>query len=715
MKTGRVFFLTVIFLFFTLSGNLNLGAEDLSQTGATGTDTTPDNSKAPSQSDLKGSISLEGGDIKGFIPLEDTVPLAGSSLTATAVSPAEGKEEKAPVDKNGRSPESSSLTGFIPRLGPSRNEERISLTLRSIDIIEALKFFSIKSRFNIVPTQAVAGRVTLSVENVPVQDVFDIMLRSNNLAYEKKGDIYNVMTEPEYKRLFGKNFFDSRQVKVFRLRYAIPDQAFGMLDAVKSEIGRILVEPESGSVMFIDTPEKIAEAEKTLAGLEQKNAVKVFNLKYAKARDIEEQLKLQLDVKKVGSIKADDRTNQVIVQTLPERMENIAELINSLDKKTKAVLIDIKIIKIKLSDQLDKGIQWEGLFNLAKQYGLAYLGSYPFSAMTAGITNPPFTPRPNVYTNAVSNASVGSGGNIGSYPFSGTTSSLNSSAKVTPGKDMHIGIVGKKRDFDAVVNYLNTLGKSKIIASPSLAVVNNQEAKIHIGERRAYVTTTTTTGSTTTTTSEAVTFVDVGVRLSVTPTINDEGYITMKIRPEISSVVGEINTSSNNAIPIIDTSAAETTVIAKDGATIILGGMGREERLESSEGMPFLSRIPFVGMFFKSSTQRKEHVELVIMLTPIIFEGDKFVTTQESEKMPVKPAKKFDVFRPEGLTPQEPAVFVPLKDEFISKGFKAYDMQKEIKKSEIPGLKPGLADERATQVFVPIKEEFAPKGPKPYS
>ena len=700
MKPGKVFLLTVIFLFFTLKGNLNLGAEELFQAGVTGTAALPANSKAPSQGDLKESLASEAGN---------------------------GIEEKASADKRGEVKTPPSLTGFTARLGPSRDEDRISLTLRSIDIIEALKFFSIKSGFNIVPTQAVAGRVTLSVENVPVQDVFDIMLRSNNLAYDKKGDIFNVMTEPEYKRLFGKNFFDSRQVKVFRLRYAIPDQAFGMLDAVKSEIGRILVEPESGSVMFIDTPEKIAEAEKTLAGLEQKNAVKVFNLKYAKAKDIEEQLKLQLDVKKVGSIKADDRTNQVIVQTLPERMENIAELINSLDKKTKAVLIDIKIIKIKLSDQLDKGIQWEGLFNLAKQYGLAYLGSYPFSAMTAGITNPVFTPRPGIYANPVASGTVGTGGNIGSYPFSGTTSSLNASAKVTPGKDMHIGIIGKKRDFDVVVNYLNTLGKSKIIASPSLAVVNNQEAKIHIGERRAYVTTTTTTGSTTSTVSEAVTYVDVGVRLSVTPTINDEGYITMKIRPEISSVVGEITTSSNNKVPIIDTSAAETTVIAKDGATIILGGMGREERLESSEGMPFLSRIPFVGMFFKSSTQKKEHVELVIMLTPIIFEGDKFVTTQESEKMPVKPAKKFDVFRPEvGPLPQEPAVFVPIEDEFISKGFKAYDRQgdalpvagrdiKEIKKSEILELAPGLSDERATKVFVPIKDEFAPKGAKPYN
>ncbi|KPK99246.1 MAG: hypothetical protein AMJ95_00440 [Omnitrophica WOR_2 bacterium SM23_72] len=557
----------------------------------------------------------------------------------------------------------------------SPDEQRISLSLRNIDIIEALKFFSIKSGFNIVPTQKVSGRVTLTVENVPVKDVFDIMLRSNNLAYEKKGDIYNVMTEQEYKVLFGKNFSDTRKVQIFRLKYAIPEQAFPLLEAIKSEIGRLLVEPESGTVMLIDTPEKIAAAQKALAGMEQESTVKIFNLKYARAKDVEDQLKNQLDLKKVGSIKADERTNQVIVQTFPERMKKIETLIAGLDKKTKAVLIDVKIMKIKLSDRLDTGIQWEGLFNIAKQYGMAYIGSYPFSYMTAGVTNPAFASRSEYFD--VNGPALG----VGSYPFSGTTSSLNSSTKITPGKDMHIGIVDSKRDFDAVINYLKTLGKSKIIASPSLSVINNHEAKVHIGERRAYITTTTTTGTTTTTVAEEVTYVDVGVRLSVIPMINEDGYVTIKVKPEISSVIGTVTTSSNNIVPIIDTNTAETTVIAKDGSTIIIGGLGREEKTESSEQVPFLGSIPILGFFFRNKTQTAEHTELVIMLTPIIFEGDRFITTRDADRFTVKPAKAFDVFRPENQgepkATQESAevneVFVPFSDEFSVKGAKSYD------------------------------------------
>jgi len=576
-------------------------------------------------------------------------------------------------------------------------DTKISLSLRNIDIIDALKFFSVKSGLNIIPTQKVSGRVTLNVDNVAVKDILDIMLRSNNLAYDKKNGIYNVMTEAEYRQLYGKNFFDARQVKMFRLKYAIPENAFSLLDAVKSDIGRLLVTPESGAVLLIDTPEKINEAEKALEALEEKGSIKVFNLQYAQAKDIEEQLKNQLDLKKVGMIKADERTNQVIVSTLPERMKDIEGLIASLDKKTKAVLIDTKIIKVRLNDQSSEGMQWEGLFKLGERLGMAYLGSYPFSAVQAAADD--WRSRPQVFSDM--------GGNVGSYPFSGTTTSTNSSTKITTGKNMHIGLVGNRRDFDLIVNYLNTLGESRIIASPSLAVVNNQEAKIHIGERRAYITTTTTTGTTTSTVSEEVTYIDTGIRLSVIPMINDDGYVTIKIKPEISSIVGNVVSSSNNTIPIIDTNSAETTVIAKDGSTIIIGGLGREETLVSSEQFPVLGKIPLLGFFFKNKTVRKERVELIIMLTPVIFEGDKFISPKEEEKFKVKPAKSFDVFKPEVPAEKSQGVFVPIRgEEARSKGLKPY---------EATGARSEIQVEQPPGVFVPLEEKFISKGLKSFN
>lgn len=505
---------------------------------------------------------------------------------------------------------------------PGGMQAKISLDLRNIDIVDALKFLAVKTGINIVATKNVSGRVTLMVEKVLVKDIFDIMLRSNELAYVTHGDIYNVMTEDEYKTRHGKRFSDIRQVKTFRLKYAIPEQAFAMLDTLKSDIGRVLVEPDSGTALIMDTPEKIKEIKEALGTLEQKNMIRVFNLDYAHAKDVEQQLKVQLDAKKVGTIKADEQQNLVIVQALPDRMEEIERFIEALDKKTKEVLIDAKIIKIKLSDQLDKGVEWEGIMKIGERYGMTYFGSTPFGVVQKAADA--WRDRRDALHDLK--------GRVGSYPSSGfETEASFTGSTVSPGEAMHLGIVDRLRDVDAVVKYLNTLGNTQILSNPKIAVLNNQEARIHVGERQAYVTTTTTTGQTTTTVSEEVTFVDVGIQLAVTPIINQKGYIRMKIKPEISSVTGQLETPTGNKIPIIDTSMAETTVLVKDGSTIIIGGLRKEEKTGSSEEVPYLGKIPIVGFLFQSSRKKIEKTELMIMITPHIVSGDILTTGDERD------------------------------------------------------------------------------------
>jgi len=223
-------------------------------------------------------------------------------------------------------------------------------------------------------------------------------------------------------------------------------------------------------------------------------------------------------------------------------------------------------------------------------------------------------------------------------------------------------VVGQKRDLDFLIRYLQTLGNTQVLSSPKLAVVNNQEARIHIGERQAYVTTTTTTGQTTSTVSEEVTFVDVGIQLSVTPTINTDGYITMKIKPEISSVVSTLVTEPNkNKIPIIDTSMAETTVMVKDGSTIIIGGLRKEEKTKDYDQFPYLGNIPVLGFLFKSGDQKTERNELLIMITPHIISGDMLTTGNELD-FKYKPAKEYKGYKafteeadltPSGKSPEE--------------------------------------------------------------
>lgn len=599
-------------------------------------------------------------------------PAAAEAKATTGDEGAEATELAAPAPEEEAGPKLTFKSKDKEQQGKLSDEEilaqTISLDLRDMDVVDALKFLASKTGINVVVTKTVSGRVSLTVADVLIKDVFDIILRSNGLAFTKQGAIYYVMTETEYKAFYGVNFSDMRQVKVSRLKYAIPEQAFSLLDAIKSEIGRVLVDPESGNVLMMDTPAKIAQMQAALDEFEKQNLVKVFSLKYAKAKEVEEILKTQIDAKKLGLTKADERNNQVIVQTLPQRMQAIETLVEKLDRQTKEVLIDCKIIKVKLSDQADKGIEWEGLSNISEKFGLTYLGSYPFSVVQPSTAQ--WQSRLQFYNGNLT------GSDIGGYPFSGTTSNYSSAVPTAPGEKMHLGIISGKRDLDFLLNYLQTLGNTRLLSNPKITVVNNQEAKVHIGERQAYVTTTTTSsGTSASTVSEEVQFIDVGIQLSVTPNINDDGFITMKIKPEISSVSSTLVTSTNNKIPIVDTSSTETTVMIKDGTTLIVGGMRREEKTSDSQGIPFLSQLPFVGNLFKTSTGKTERVELVVLLTPYIISGTELTTGDGDKRFFDQTGKDYTKYK--GITKDRELYASDVPPEITPKPYRDYRSLRE--------------------------------------
>jgi type II secretory pathway component GspD/PulD (secretin) len=470
------------------------------------------------------------------------------------------------------------------------------------------------------------------------------------------------MTEEEYKNLYGKNFYDRRQVKVFHLKYAVPEQIFTLCNSLKSEIGKVILDTESGAVLVMDTPEKLKEIEEVINSLEKKTTVlKVFDLRYARAKDIADQLKNQLDAKKVGMVRADERSNQVIVQTLPERMKEIEELIVKLDRKTREVLLDVKIIKIKVSNTLNKGFEWEGVFDIGRRFGLTYLGSYPFSSVASSTAS--WRSRKQVYSDV---------GYLGSYPFSGTTTDYSSGTKGVGTEKVHIGVVGK-HDFDVLFKYLLTLEEAKVVANPKIAVIENQEARIHIGERQAYITHTTTQTASTTTVAEEVTYVDVGIQLFITPIINEEGFVTLKIKPEISSIVSYLLTAANNKIPILNTSTAETTVMVKDGSTILIGGLKEVKETTTSKESPFFSKIPILGALLSSKEKTDEHNEFLVLVTPLIIGGEELTTGYERDF-------GYRLDKEDQVYPE----FVPEKIRYTFKTYRDYEFLKE----EKPTIKP---------------------------
>lgn len=516
-------------------------------------------------------------------------------------------------------------------------DQLITLDLRGMDVRDALTYISLRSGANIVSSRLVTGRVTMQLKDVPLQDVFDITLLTNNLAYEKFGNIFYIMTEKEYEARYGKKFSDIREVRIIQLQYAIPEKAFDLLDTLKSSIGRILVDQQSGAVLMVDTKKKLEEMEAALATLEKKGEVNIFSLQYAVAEDVEERLRSQLDDINVGSIWSDPRNNQVIVKALPDRMADIQEIIAAMDKKPLEVLIDTKIIKIKIADSIATGFEWEGMFQqLFVNAGGGFLGSHQLKA--AKRTGEVFIDALNL---------TGDTEEISNYPFvANTDENLPAGSKKVFGEEIFFGSTNTNSSFEVLMKFLATLGETRLLSNPKIAVINNHEARIHVGRQEAYITATTTSGQTTTTTAEDVTFVDVGIQLSVTPTINDEGFIIMKIKPEVSSVVDVLITPSGNQIPIIDTSLAETTVMVKDNATIIIGGLRREEETAVAKRVPFFGDLPIFGKIFRSQTNATERSELLVMITPHIVDGTIVVSgdIDDPGEEPMKPYKDYQTF-----------------------------------------------------------------------
>ena len=492
------------------------------------------------------------------------------------------------------------------KASPKGLDERVSLDLRNIEVTEALRFLAMKGGFNLAVSKSVTGRLMLLLNNVPIRDVLDIILLTNGLAYDKQGEIYNVMTEDEYKGRYGKKFSDARKTKIFKLKYAIPDQVFGMIDALKSDVGRVLVDQESGTALVVDTEQNLGRIQEAVVALEQKRTVNIFPLKYAKSKDIEEKLKEQIEAKKLGSVTSDERTNQVIVQTLPERMRAVAQMVSSLDKKTKEVLLVSKILKVTMTDDYHSEVKWEGFFKQLNLMGPKDTESF--------IGNHEINPLARTGTSFLDDFAT----------IASTTRPTQGSKNVFT-ENLILGYRGEDT-VESVVNFLRTIGETRVLSSPRLTVVNNQEAKIHVGEREAYVTSTTTTGQSTTTTAEAVTFVDVGIQLAVTPTINEDGFVTMKIKPEVSSVIRSLTTPSKNTIPIIDTSEAETTVMVKNGTTIIIAGLRKDENTNANKRVPFFGDIPVLGRAFQNVVTGKKRTELLVLITPHIIEGDRLLS-----------------------------------------------------------------------------------------
>ncbi len=467
-------------------------------------------------------------------------------------------------------------------------ETRVSFDLRRMEVVDVLKLLAVEGDLNVVASKDVSGPVTLLLQDVSVGEALERVLSIADLAYRVEGNVIAVQPNRDYEARQGVDFYDRRQTHVARLKYASPQRLAAMLENIKSDVGKIVYDDGTGMLVLVDTPAKIAMMKEIIEQVEIPTVrrvlpteTQVFELKYAALDDVKGEVQKALSPE-IGTLHVDKRTNVLMVTDLPHQMKRIATLIQAFDRKPRVVFIEAKIVEVTLNDEFRAGIDWQRLLDF-----------------TLG----------------------GNSDEKGTYSI---TPSVNLPLGQTGLGKLRIASVGNDR-LSVVLDAISSITDTEVLSNPHLIVAEGEEATINVSERQPYEeeTTTTATGGTSTI-AKTYQFVDVGRKLKVMPIINQDGFISLQIFPEISTISAWYGgpAQAAGAVPVVKKADAQTTVTVKDGVSIIIAGLITDRTSETEERVPVLGKLPLVGGAFRRRGTAVERKETIIFMTPRIVDGE---------------------------------------------------------------------------------------------
>jgi type IV pilus assembly protein PilQ len=440
----------------------------------------------------------------------------------------------------------------------------VTINFKGADIRTVLAYISEVADVDIVAAPDVKGVIDLKLTDKPWKVALDIIVRNYGFAYEREGDIIRVVT----------------------------------LDKLKQE----------------------------------EVVTQTFSLNYGKAKDIVESIKKIVSAR--GRIKFDERTNMVIVTDIPTSVYKIGEIIGKLDKETSQVLIEARILETTLGDDEKLGIDWNIKFEAS---GAKRPTTFPFNYFGPG-TGIPFLDQftPLVQTGNIQTIAQpsGIGGSSGVTTTAATTANFPSSpaatnyAKGFPFVDIaqdfskdafKFGTLDFSQ-FSAVLEMLKQRSDTNIVSNPRIATLNNVEASIQVGQtfNMPKYERNSGTGKMEITGYEAK---DLGIKLRVTPRINEKEEIVVELVPEIIDLVkyDTIDPANGIVAPVFSSRQANTKVMIKDGDTIFIGGLIKENILDVKKPVPFigdiLGDVPYVGLLFCKKEKTKQKTELIFFIT----------------------------------------------------------------------------------------------------
>jgi len=293
---------------------------------------------------------------------------------------------------------------------------------------------------------------------------------------------------------------------------------------------------------------------------------------------------------------ADVDNNALLILSSPSDFETIQSALRQLDVQRRQVRVEVLIAEVALKDELKYGIEW-------------------------------FISTRNNTTGALRNIGGASAPLPSVLPATNLPTSIPGIAATAGLQLLNLSGAGNIR---AVLQALGDDGKSTIIFTPNITVLDNEKASINVGTKISVSTgQTVTTGGTTV---NSTSYIDTGVILAVTPRINAGGRVTLEINQEVSTA---LTTSSN---PDISTRKAQTVVNVASGETVALAGLISKNTSFGTSGVPLLSKIPVIGGLFGTQSYTNNRTELVLLITPVVITNDddaRAVTNELRKKLPL--------------------------------------------------------------------------------
>ena len=300
-------------------------------------------------------------------------------------------------------------------------------------------------------------------------------------------------------------------------------------------------------------------------------------------------------------IQADESLNALVVQAEPGQMAEIKSIVSQLDVRRAQVLIEAAIVEISASAGQDLGVQWGFGFNNEGPVGGINFDNVGNSISTIAA--------------AVAN------------PTAAATTALANGITLGGGKRS-----GDNIEFGAILQALASTANTNILSTPSIMTIDNQEAEIVVGQNVPFITgSTTSTSSGTNNPFTTVSREDIGLTLRVIPHIHDGDVLRLEIYQETSDLVAP--PAGINASDITTTKRSiKTVILSDDQQTIVLGGLVRDDVIDSVSKVPLLGDVPFFGRLFRSNTQQHSKKNLMVFLRPTILRDEKSATALTHQK-----------------------------------------------------------------------------------